>query len=74
MSPQEIVKRLCDTPKGITAERVKKAQALAGRSNVPWDVVLAAMSEANRGAVESVQKPTADDRIPGRPEAEVASA
>lgn len=36
MTAQEIADRYLTSPKGQTAERLAKAQALAKRSNVPW--------------------------------------
>ena len=51
MTPQDIIARLFG-PKGITADRVRKARALAQRMKVSWDSVLAAMTPDQRQQVQ----------------------
>ena len=51
MKPQEVVERLFDNKRGVTAERIQKAQALAKRMNVDWQDVLKAMSDEQRQQV-----------------------
>jgi hypothetical protein len=50
MTPQDIIAKLF-LP--VDAERVKKAQGLAIRAKLEWADVLAAMTDAQRKAVES---------------------
>ncbi len=52
MKAEEIVVRLFENKRGVTPERIKKAQALAQRSNVTWDNVLSAMSNDQRQQLE----------------------
>ena len=51
MSASEIVAALFNT-KGVTPERVQKAQKLAERSKLTWATVLAAMTPEQRASVE----------------------
>jgi hypothetical protein len=53
MKITEIIEKLFDNKRGVTPERIKKAQALTSRSNLSWDDVLAAMSPEQRQQVES---------------------
>jgi hypothetical protein len=60
MTPQEIIDRLfvkadpnrADPYRHITLDRVQKAKGTAMRSNLEWSAVLAAMTDAQRKAVE----------------------
>lgn len=53
MTPADILARLFSS-KGVTADRVKKAQGLAARSKINWADVLATMTDEQRGQVEAV--------------------
>ena len=48
---EEIIDRLFDNKRGVTPERIKKAQALTSRSNLTWDDVLAKMTPEQRQQV-----------------------
>ena len=52
MTVQGIIARLCENPKGVTADRVKKAQGLALRSKIEWTEVLNAMTDTQRQQVQ----------------------
>lgn len=52
MTAEEIVTALFNTIKGVTPERIKKAQKLAERSKLTWASVLAAMTPEQRALVE----------------------
>lgn len=52
MTPQDILSRLF-TDKGVTPERIQKAQGLALRHQIDWPRVLSAMTDDQRKAVES---------------------
>ena len=54
MTMQAIIDALCDSDKGITRDRVVKAEARATRQKLRWAHVLAAMTEAQRAAVLGV--------------------
>jgi hypothetical protein len=51
MTAREIVTALFNT-KGVTPERIQKAQKLAERSKLTWASVLAAMTPEQRALVE----------------------
>ncbi len=50
MTAHEIISRLFNA-KGVTVVRIAKAHALADRSGVSWQAVLAAMTDAQRDEV-----------------------
>lgn len=52
MTAKEIASRLVENKRGLTPERVQKAQKLADRSKVNWADVLAAMTPEQRALVE----------------------
>jgi hypothetical protein len=51
----DIAARLCLSYRGVTPERVKKAQALAVRSHVQWHDVLDAMTPEQQRSVAEAQ-------------------
>jgi hypothetical protein len=54
MNVQQIVSALCDSPKGVTRERIVKAERLARVHAIPWSTVLAAMNPEQRQQVTDV--------------------
>ena len=52
MKIEEIIERLFDNKRGVTPERIKKAQALTERSKLTWSDVLAKMTPEQRQQVE----------------------
>jgi hypothetical protein len=51
MTPPDIIARLFSA-KGVTADRVRKAQGMAIRNRIDWALVLAAMTDEQRAQVE----------------------
>ncbi len=54
MTAADIVERLFSS-KGVTAERIKKAQGAALRNHLEWQTVLFAMTTEQRKAVEDAE-------------------
>lgn len=55
MTAQELAARLLESRKGLTVDRIAKAQARAQQFKLSWDEVLAAMSSEQRQQVEQAQ-------------------
>ena len=54
MTPADIITRLFSA-KGVTPERIQKAQGLAMRSRIEWSAVLDAMTEDQRKVVNDAR-------------------
>lgn len=55
MTPHDIIDRLFASTKGVTADRVRKAQGLALRLGLEWSLVLSAMTDEQRKAVTDAE-------------------
>jgi len=51
MTPDDIIDKLFSA-KGVTKERIRKAQGLAIRAKIDWQIVLMAMTTAQQQEVE----------------------
>jgi hypothetical protein len=53
MKAEEIIERLFDNKRGITLDRIKKAQGLAQRSKLDWDAIVEKMTPEQRQALQA---------------------